>query len=332
MAAKAFPILCILPSRPTEALLASGLLARLRQEIPNARFTIVTGPRAAGLFRDMPGLDRTLTFEGESFGAWFSLWRKLRGRRWGLILDAVGTPLPRRLSARKRAIRPKDADPEHLATAAARLLKLDADAPAPFLATSRETETLADTLVGAGGAPLLALGPGGAWTGKRWPNERYAFAATQLTGPRGPLPGARVLLLGGPDDARVAEPIRRAIPKERLVDLTGQTDLLLAYACLKRARLYIGNATSLTHLAAAAGCPTVALFGPTDEEIYAPVGPWLRVLRGPRSFEEVCRSDPQLNQPVCHMFDISVEAVVRAATRLLGETERATQTPHERDL
>ena len=47
--------------------------------------------------------------EGEGFGDWFSLWRKLRGKRWGLILDAVGTPLPRRLSAKKRAILPKDA-------------------------------------------------------------------------------------------------------------------------------------------------------------------------------------------------------------------------------
>jgi heptosyltransferase-3 len=40
---------------------------------------------------------------------------------------------------------------------------------------------------------------------------------------------------------------------------------------LARARLYIGPDTSVTHLAAAAGCPTVALFGPTDPRIW---GPW----------------------------------------------------------
>ena len=60
--------------------------------------------------------------------------------------------------------------------------------------------------------------------------------------------------------------------------------------------------------------------------------PCARALRGPRSFEEVKRSDPQLNQPVCHMFDISVEAVVRAASRLLAETERATEAAHGRDV
>jgi ADP-heptose:LPS heptosyltransferase len=332
MSGKPFPILCILPARPTQAILASGLLARLCQEIPNARFTLVTGPRAAPLFRDMPALDRTLMFEGDGFAAWFSLWRKLRGRRWGLILDLAGTPLPRRLSARKRAVRPKGGEPEHLTTAAARLLKLEADPPAPHLSTSLDTEALADRLLGGATGPILALGPGGDWTGKRWPAERYAFAVTQLTGPRGAMPDATLLLLGGPGDVKLADPIRKALPRSRVIDLIGQTDLLLAYACLKRARLYIGNATALSHLAAASGCPTLALYGPTDDEIESPVGSCARVLRGPRSFEEVKRSDPQLNQPVCHMFDISVEAVARAASRLLAETERATEAAHGRDL
>ena len=324
MAVKPFPILCILPHQPAEAILASGVIARLYQEIPNAHFTLVTGARAAPLFRDTPGLDRTVLFEGEGFAAWFKLWRKLRGRRWGLILDAVGTPLPRRLSARKRAILPRDAEPEHLTVAAARLLKLVDDPPAPFLSTSEETEARADRLVGRAGEPLLAIGPGGDWIGKRWPSERYAFAVTQLIGPKGAMAGARVVLLGGPEEMKTAEPVRRAVDRERLIDLTGQADLLIAYACLKRARLYIGNATALTQAAAASGCPTLALFGPTDEELCAPVGPYARVLRGPRTFEEVRRSDPQLSQPVCHMFDISVEAVVRAATRLLAETRGVT--------
>lgn len=39
------------------------------------------------------------------------------------------------------------------------------------------------------------------------------------------------------------------------------------------ARAYVGPDTSVTHLAAAAGCPTVALYGPTDPRIW---GPWPR--------------------------------------------------------
>jgi heptosyltransferase-3 len=40
---------------------------------------------------------------------------------------------------------------------------------------------------------------------------------------------------------------------------------------LARARLFIGPDTSVTHLAAATGCPTVALFGPTDPRLWGPV-------------------------------------------------------------
>jgi heptosyltransferase-3 len=40
---------------------------------------------------------------------------------------------------------------------------------------------------------------------------------------------------------------------------------------LRGARLYAGPDTSVTHLAAAAGCPTIALFGPTDPRLWGPV-------------------------------------------------------------
>jgi ADP-heptose:LPS heptosyltransferase len=38
------------------------------------------------------------------------------------------------------------------------------------------------------------------------------------------------------------------------------------------ARLYIGNDSGITHLAAAVGVPTLALFGPTDPRVWAPRG------------------------------------------------------------
>ena len=88
-----------------------------------------------------------------------------------------------------------------------------------------------------------------------------------------------------PSDRFAAEAVRRVIPRARLVDAVGRVDLLTAYALLKRARLFIGNDSGLMHLAAAAGAPTLGLFGPSDERLYAPWGPRARVLRGPRDFD-----------------------------------------------
>jgi heptosyltransferase-3 len=42
-------------------------------------------------------------------------------------------------------------------------------------------------------------------------------------------------------------------------------------ALLAGARLFVGPDTSVTHLAAATGCPTIALFGPTDPQLWGPV-------------------------------------------------------------
>ncbi len=50
---------------------------------------------------------------------------------------------------------------------------------------------------------------------------------------------------------------------------------------LAGARVYIGNDTGVTHLAAAAGVPTLALFGPTDPRVWAPRGARVRVIAAP---------------------------------------------------
>lgn len=64
---------------------------------------------------------------------------------------------------------------------------------------------------------------------------------------------------------------------------------------LKGARLYIGNDSGITHLAAAIGIPTLALFGPSSPETWAPRGENVIVLR-----------------------EASIESALDAANRLLG--------------
>lgn len=132
--------------------------------------------------------------------------------------------------------------------------------------------------------------------------------------------GARLMVLGGPEDAGVVQALRHVVAKGRFIDLVGKVDLLTAYACLKRARLFIGNDSGLMHLAAAAGVPTIGLFGPSDEQLYAPWGAVTRVVRGPRSFQEILVVDPNFQQALCHMMDLPIETVVDAATDLLAET------------
>ena len=117
--------------------------------------------------------------------------------------------------------------------------------------------------------------------------------------------------------------------RDRLIDLAGRADLLTTYACLKRARLFIGCDSEMLHLASASGAPTLGLFGPSDERIWGPWGERGVAQRGARSLDAIRAADHGLNQAVCHMQDLPVAWVVKAARRLLSDTEAAAATVEE---
>ena len=79
--------------------------------------------------------------------------------------------------------------------------------------------------------------------------------------------GISVVAIGGPGDAerRYLEDVWRGIAPFHQVGWAETMTLL------SKAKIYIGPDTSVTHLAAAAGCPTIALFGPMDPRVW---GPW----------------------------------------------------------
>ncbi|RAK56743.1 glycosyltransferase family 9 protein [Phenylobacterium deserti] len=322
MARGSFPILFITATRIGDAVLSSGLIKRLADEIPQASFTIVAGPAAAPLFAAVPNLDEIIVFTKSKDGShWFDLWRQVRKRRWGLVVDLRGSAISRLVSTKRRAVHRKSAgEPIHKVMEAARVLRIEDEPAAPFIFTSPQVETYADDLTGGSG-PILALAPAANWVGKTWPLERFSRVAMRLLGSDGPMRGGRLMVLGGPDDAKLVQGLKDVVPRKRFIDLAGRVDLVTAYACLKRARLFIGNDSGTMHLAAAAGCPTLGLFGPSDDRLYAPWGANARVVRGARTLEQIRAVDPHLSQAVCHMMDLGVERVFEAARTLLSETE-----------
>jgi heptosyltransferase III len=85
---------------------------------------------------------------------------------------------------------------------------------------------------------------------KRWPLEKFREAGRLLKMP--------VRWCAGPEE-ELADAVR--------------IDNLYELGCwLARARVYIGNDSGISHLAAAVGTPTVVLFGPTDPDVWAPRG------------------------------------------------------------
>jgi ADP-heptose:LPS heptosyltransferase len=203
---------------------------------------------------------------------------------------------------------------------AAHLLKLEDHPPSPYLFTDRAIEARAERIT-TGSGPILAMAPAANWIGKTWPAERYAIVARRLLAGNGPLAGGRLMVVGAEYDRAAAAPVLAAVPRTRSIDLLGREELLVSFACLKRAALFIGADSGLMHLAAAAGAPTLGLFGPSDERLYAPWGPTCRTGRGPRTFEQLQAVDPNLDQAVCHMMELPASTVLAAAQKLIAELD-----------
>lgn len=80
--------------------------------------------------------------------------------------------------------------------------------------------------------------------------------------------------------ARLPYPVEwSAGPEEKLPEATRFDDLAQLAEWISSARLYIGNDSGITHLAAATGVRTIALFGPTNPAIWGPRGENVTILR-----------------------------------------------------
>jgi heptosyltransferase III len=176
---------------------------------------------------------------------------------------------------------------------------VDTRADPPPLAFTAAERRAADALARELPVGFVAVHPGSGSTTKNWPRDRFAEAA------RGLAPHARWLLVLGPaEEGDPGSPGALAARGWRLRDLA---------ALLSRAGLFLGNDSGVTHLAAAAGAPTLALHGPTDPALWAPVGPVVGTCRAPGEA----------------LADLAVGEVV-AAARALASTSRGSEPPSGR--
>jgi heptosyltransferase-3 len=309
-------ILFVTATRIGDAVLSTGLLRHLAETRAGARVTVAAGPVAAPLFLGLPGLERLITVEKRAGSLhWPLLWAEVAGRRWDLVVDLRGSGLAWLLLAKERRVMGKGDARLHKVEQLGRVLGLDPP-PAPFLWTREEDEREAAALVPPGGK-VLAVGPAANWRGKQWRATRFAELAQRLTAPGGLLPGARVAVLAAAHEWEQAAPLLAALPEERRIDLVGRVGLLAAAAILRRAALFVGNDTGLMHIAAAAGAPTLGLFGPTPAETYAPWGTRTAVARTAIAALDLYGADFNHRTTDTMMDSLSVEAAEAAARALL---------------
>jgi heptosyltransferase-2 len=161
----------------------------------------------------------------------------------------------------------------------------------------------------------LAVAPGSGHPKKNWPLAHYYEVSRALAWEY----KLGVVWLTGPAEA-VWLPYLEALAAAQDHALLAGAPLSQVAAVLAHCRLFIGNDSGLTHLAAALNGPQVlALFGPTDPAVWAPTGSRVQVLMGPCP-QAPCAQGRQIPcpEPRC-LQDLTPEEVLQAARTILAK-------------
>lgn len=155
----------------------------------------------------------------------------------------------------------------HAAQWLARDASGDAEAVPPSCVATPEEEERARDVARRLPARFLAVHPGSGSRRKNWPS--FLDLVDHV---RPPEPW---LLVCGPADEEAAAPLRDR-PGAVVAD---HLPVRVLGAVLASAGVFVGNDSGISHLAAAWGAPTVALFGPTDARTWAPEGARVRTVQ-----------------------------------------------------
>ena len=340
-------ILIIKPCCLGDVLMATPVIAALRQAFPRARIDFAVGGWARDMVENNPHLDSIVDCGPVGSGSRYSwreyldLARRIRagGYEACFVLDRSpliillpylgGVPQRVGLDSRGRGFSLTVGVPvvglkheAELYLDTVRAAGIEVDVPRlEFYPTDQDRRHVTEILRAAPQMPLVVIHPAGGSnpgmiiSAKRWPPQRFAVLADRLIEED----VAQVCLVGGPDDGVIAARIKESM-KQVPWDLTGQLTFGQLGALLERCDLFIGHDTGAMHMAVAVGAPVVALFGPSDPRMYGPYSENSMAL-----WQDV-GCNPCLQQghwdSACRRFRcieaVTVDEVWQAATMFLG--------------
>jgi len=291
----------MLPNWIGDAVLAAPAVRLLTRADGGARAVLVAHPRVAPLYGRWPCL--SLLVSGRGIGGMARVARRLRRggveeaillspsmrsalvpyvagirARVGYASDGRGVLLTRALPVSPREVHLAK---QYLALAAglagssdhsrgrARAIDSDEDLDPALPIGDDEIDEAARRLSALGfeGNRTIALCPGATYgETKRWPLKHWVRLGKILQAG-----GRQIVIVGGGDESRAGQTLALEIGRETR-SLAGEMSLRQSLALLRLVAGAVSNDSGAMHLATAAGCPVVGLFGSTNPEWTGPLG------------------------------------------------------------
>jgi len=160
-------------------------------------------------------------------------------------------------------------------------------------------------------SPIVALNPGAGNVAKRWPIDRYIELAAWLHKKQ-----HTVFFVFGPKEMDLFHANIEAVKQSGAHVIHFKDSRIQRLAgLLRNCWLTISNDCAVMHIAAAIGCPTLAIFGPTNSKIWFPYNREMNcVIEQDVPCRQSCISGCDV--PIC-LIDISVSDVVATALQMV---------------
>jgi heptosyltransferase-2 len=162
---------------------------------------------------------------------------------------------------------------------------------------------------------VIGLCPGAEFgPAKKWPEQHYSAVAQKLIEQ-----GHQIWLFGGPKDIPACESIVAGLAdqqtKSNAVILAGKTSLIEAVDLLAACQTVISNDSGLMHVAAAAGCHVVAIYGSTSPKYTPPLAEKVAMVHTDIKCRPCFKRECQFSHLQC-LTELKPEMVLDAVNKL----------------
>ncbi|MBI5417016.1 glycosyltransferase family 9 protein [Candidatus Poribacteria bacterium] len=120
---------------------------------------------------------------------------------------------------------------------------------------------------------IAVIHPGSSNPGKNWAGDRFLEIANWLKEKF----YFYVFIILGPNEVNMIKKFKRK--QKKGIFIIPDIDLITLSALLEKSKIYLGNDSGISHLAAALDVNTIVLFGPTNPDIWAPRGNKVKIIR-----------------------------------------------------
>lgn len=272
-----------------DILLTTPCIRELKAFYPDAEIDFLSHKMGKHILQDNPDLFQLLTYgEDDGIYAQLTLIRKLRQRKYDLVMDFMYNPRSALLSALSGA-KKRLAFPSRRSFAYNEIVSQPSDsqyivqekfAYLRHVGASPQDESLVlpwfqkhmgpylqakDTFFADTKQMRVVLSPTHRRKVRQWPVERYAKLADVLTRDW----GAKVMWIWGPGEEEFVKQVQGLCQEES--NLSPKTSLRELAALLANCDLFIGNSNGPSHIAVSTGIPSLQLHGPTIAQAWCPM-------------------------------------------------------------